>query len=406
MVGRGWVSWLLAGVVTSLLVASCGDDTDNAHQPPLMTDGGGGNAAAGEGADRAGNANGTGHGMGGDHAGQADAASGNAGEGLGGSGGESAAQGGAGPVTTEPITLGLHCERDADCGLGLKCLGADQDYPDGTGAPPRGLCTLECTHDSDCRGFDPTAVCATLDEMPIMLAAAEEPAPRLCMQGCTFGTPSGSGKCHGQLDMACRPFAVAPLATCFQQDDVCPDGTFCFRGACREAACGPRCNTNADCSPGRSCNASTGLCEEGELPAVPVGVDCPGDQDPDSTVCGYGTCLLLSAEGANVKRMCTQTCTIGTLCAENGACVLPRLDPYAAGDIGYCMERCNCDADCSHPDDKCYEWETPLLADRFQSRGICDTADPAYETLTTCEDAGGAGGAGGMGNAGQGGQPH
>lgn len=366
MVGRGWVSWLLASVVASLLVTSCGEDTKNGNKPSTTpTDGGSDNAAGMTSAD------------GGDPAANA---------------------GGSGSSGAPSQALGLHCKKDADCGTGLTCLGADQDYPGGTGAPPNGLCTRDCDTDKDCRGFDPTAVCGTLDESPVMLGGANEPARRLCLQGCEFGAPSGAAKCRGQRDLACRPFAPAPVVSCFQPDDVCPDGTFCFRGACREAACGPRCNTNADCAQGRSCNADTGLCDEGTQPAVPVGAACPGDEDPNSTVCGNGTCLLLSSDGANVKRMCSQTCTIGTLCGDNGACVLPRLDPYAAGDIGYCMQRCNCDADCLHPDDKCYEWETPVLAQLFQSRGICDTADPAFETLTSCEGEGGAGGAGGTGN--------
>jgi hypothetical protein len=364
----------LSGFVSALLVTSCGDDSKNPSPAPSTAGDGGDNATAGSGP------------SGGDNT------------------TDPAAGGGAGAPAPQDVLLGSHCQRDADCGAGLHCLGADRDYPGGTGAPPAGLCTTDCEKDADCRGFDATAVCATLDEVPIMLSAVEEPARRLCLQGCSFGAPAGADKCHGQLDMACRPFAPTPLVTCFQQDDVCPDGTFCFRGACREAACGPRCNTDADCALGRSCNASTGLCDAAPQQPVPIGADCPGDQDPESTVCGNGTCLLLSADGLSVKRFCTQTCTIGTLCGDEGACVLPRLQDYAAGDIGYCMERCNCDADCQHPDDRCYEWSTPGLAAHFKSRGVCDTGDPADETLSSCEGEGGAGGGGSVAGNSSGGQ--
>src|SRR5436190_1683887 len=81
-------------------------------------------------------------------------------------------------------------------GGGLHCLRADQDYPGGVGAPPSGLCTAVCEADADCRGFDPNSTCGTLDEYPIMLGVAEEPAPRLCMAGCGFGEPTGESKCH------------------------------------------------------------------------------------------------------------------------------------------------------------------------------------------------------------------
>lgn len=380
MVGRGWVSWLLAGVVTSLLMASCGD-TKKDNQPSTMTDGGS-NAAAGRSSDAGGDGP------------------------VASAGGENAG-GRGGIVFSGNGTLGRHCTADEDCKFTLKCLGADQDYPGGTGAPPHGMCTLDCEKDDDCRPFGETAVCGTLDEAPIMLNASMDHGRRLCMQGCTFGAPSGESKCWGQRDMACRPFAIEPAVSCLKAGEKCPDGTFCFRGACREAACGPRCNTDADCAEGRSCNAYSGLCDEGSQPAVPIGAECPGDEDPNSTVCGNGTCLLLSADGVNVKRMCTQTCTLGTLCGDSGACVFARLDPYAAGDIGYCVQRCNCNADCLHPDDHCYPWETSLLADHFQSRGICDAspdqggggaggAAPDDGSLTSCES--GVGGAGGNAN--------
>jgi hypothetical protein len=297
------------------------------------------------------------------------------------------------------IWLGLHCEQNADCGAhGLQCLRADEDYPGGTGAPPGGLCTLECQSDADCRAFDPSSVCATLDEYPIMPGVAAEPALRLCMAGCGFGEPTGEEKCHGQRDMACRPFAPLDAVNCDSPDAKCPNGTFCFRGYCREAACGPRCNVDADCAEGRVCNSGTGLCDEQATPA-PIGADCPGDQDPDSTVCGTGACLLLYSEGVTQLRMCTQSCTYGGLCGDDGACVLPRLEDSAAGDIGYCMQRCDCDADCRHPLDKCYEWFSPAVQAHFQSRGVCDLAEPGYETLESCDGSAGAGGAGGAGGA-------
>jgi len=320
--------------------------------------------------------------------------------GEGPSGGQSGEGGAVSIPPPENVLLGLHCRAESDCGdTGLHCIFSNRDFPGGQGGPSGGLCTADCEKDADCRAFDATAVCATLEEVPIMLGAPPEGARRLCMQGCEFGEPSGTTKCHGQLDMACRPFAPTPTVGCWDPKDVCPEHTFCFRGVCREAACGPRCNSNDDCDALRTCNPDTGLCDELGAPQVPLGHDCPGDKDPTSTVCGSGTCLLAIADGLDQKKMCTQSCTVGTLCGDDGACVWPRFEKYAAGDIGYCVQRCNCDADCRHPLDKCYGWSTPELAAHFQSRGICDTFVEGDETLSSC-DAGSAGGAGGEAGSG------
>ena len=402
MAGRGWVSWCICGVMGAVLVTSCSDSQDVSPRGSAGADTEAG--AAGK------NTGGPGEGgNGGAPLGAGGAALGGNKDNLGGTtdggtadGGTASAglgNGGAGGVDTIAleIRLGLHCQRDTDCGQGLHCLGADQDHSGGVGAPAGGLCTVDCSNDADCRSFDPHAVCGTLDEYPIMGGVAEEPTLRLCMAGCAFGEPTGDDKCHGQRDMACRPFAPNDAVNCESTDAKCPSGSFCFRGYCREAACGPRCNVDADCGDGRVCNPGSGLCDEQAVPS-PTGLDCPGDQDPDSTACGDGTCLLLFSDGVTDLRMCTQSCTYGKLCGDDGACVMPRMEVSAGGDIGYCMQRCDCDADCRHPLQKCFEWASPAVQERFQSRGVCDLAVDGDQTLDVC-GAGGAGGAGGASGA-------
>jgi len=278
-------------------------------------------------------------------------------------------------------------------------LSGNEDFMDGQGAPPGGLCTTDCKTDADCRAFDASAVCATFAEAPLVLAYAAKTVQRLCVQGCTLGPPSGPTKCQGRADLVCRPFAPDHPATCFLKGDVCPEGTFCYRGACREQGCGPRCNADRDCSGGRHCNAFTGLCDVEAAASVPVGADCSDVED--ATSCGGGNCLEVSdADGVRLKRMCTQSCTIGQVCAEGaGACVWPRFENFALGDAGYCIQRCDCDKDCVNPVDRCVPWGDPETEKAYGSRGACDVAPEGAVTLTCDDGAGGAAGSAGA-NAG------
>jgi hypothetical protein len=284
--------------------------------------------------------------------------------------------------------LGSACRSDEECGgQGLRCALASQGYMPGAGAVPRGLCTVDCASDADCRIFEPSAVCATLSEAPLVGEHESSPVPRHCLQGCSLGAPAGDTKCQGRSELACRPFAPTAATSC-STGQACPEGTFCFRGVCREAACGARCNSDADCNRDRYCHPSSGLCDT-RAPQQPVlGADC----DQDASACGAGSCLVVAAaDGRRLKRMCTQSCTIGSLCAAgSGACIAPRLDNYIVGDAGYCQPLCECDADCRHPADHCLAWHSAALAEHFGSRGVCDVA-VAGELTLTCE--GGAAGA-------------
>lgn len=373
MAGSGWVTWLVSGVTIAVLATSCG--TDETSRP---TGSAGTETVGGEGG-----------------------ASGNSA--LGGAGAGAT----AGATTTLPGRpdglpwLGMTCRTAADCGeQGLRCLGDNEDFMDGQGAPGGGLCTADCETDADCRLFDATAVCATLAEAPLVLGYASKPVARLCMQGCQLGAPSGATKCHGRVDMACRPFAPTQAATCLKKSDVCPKDTFCYRGACRELGCGPRCNADEDCSAGRHCNPFSGLCDVEAPEPVPVGADCPNDDA--STVCGGGNCLELSdASGARVKRACTQSCTIGQTCGEGtGACILPRFQNFSVGDVGYCAQGCNCNSDCLHPVDRCVPFGDALTEKTYGALGVCDAAPEGTVTLSCDDGQGGAGGASGAGGAG------
>lgn len=357
----GRVSWLVAGLGLAVCAASCGESSGDASLD-------------------------------------------SAGPGGSGSGGEAAA-GAPALLPGRPDGLpwlGLACRDAGDCGdQGLRCLTEDEDFIDGAGAPAGGLCTADCQTDRDCRAFDPSAVCATFGEAPLVLAYAAKSVRRLCVPGCSLGAPSGPTKCHGRHDLACRPFAPDHPVTCLKSSDVCPDDTFCFRGVCRELGCGPRCNADRDCGGGRHCNAFTGLCDAEQGLAVPLGVECAGEAG-GGTDCGSGNCLEVDdAAGVRIKRMCTQTCTIGEVCAEGqGACVYPRFETFAVGDAGYCMQRCDCDDDCSHPADRCVPFDDPETEKAYDSRGVCDHVEPGATTLSCDAGQGGAGGASSAGGAG------
>lgn len=291
--------------------------------------------------------------------------------------------------------LGAACVSNADCGAeGLTCLGADQDLGLGLAAVPGGLCTATCSTDAECQAFGRGAVCAKLTEAPLAPdLGSVTTAPRYCMAGCAPGAPGGASKCHARGDLSCRPFAPPRAQRCAATAPACPDGLNCFRGYCREFACGPRCNGDTDCSAGRTCDVRSGLCTQAAVPATPIGLFC--DPDAPSSPCRSGSCLVLFDEN-NVKTgsFCTQSCVLGAPCANGrGACRLPRFSDYEVGDVGYCQPTCDCNADCQLPGDECIAWGDPDAEQLYGSKGVCEHA-----TGEVSLDACGAGGAAGARN--------
>jgi hypothetical protein len=369
----GW-AWCAVGLVfVSGLIASCSDAATED----------GPRAAAGSGSDQGGASS----------------------LGAGGAGGESDSHGGAPFV--ENASLGMPCTGASQCKDAnrdalhqLDCVRADEDFPGTTGAPAHGLCTAQCESDADCKAFDASAVCGTIGEPPLTNDFATEVVPRVCLLGCSLGSHDGIAKCHDRPDLACRPFAPADSVMC-QEDGTCPDGTTCYRARCRELACGPRCNSNADCEEGRSCDPYTGLCSENAADPSPIGSDC----DAPTASCGGGNCLVLFDENSEkLKSMCTQSCTFGQICGEGkGACVMPRFQDFAAGDIAYCQATCNCDSDCLHEKDRCYPWASAAFVKHFGTQGVCDVGDDSSPTLDCGASGAGGASAGGASAGGAGG---
>jgi len=312
---------------------------------------------------------------------------------------------GGSPAFERPTALGAPCTTTSDCSAtpGLICVTADHDVALGFGAPPSGICTAPCKSDAGCQIFRVGSVCGSLSEFPLSGEVETDPlAPRVCLEPCALGAPGGASKCHGRSAMACRPFAPRDAVRCASAAPYCSDGQYCFRGYCREFACGPRCNADADCSDGRHCDARTGLCVEEALPPVPVGAPC--DPDAASNPCQSGSCLvMLDGQGVKTGAFCTVSCEIGQPCGNGqGACWLPRFADYEVGDIGYCQPTCSCDGDCQVPGDGCLPWRTADAEQLYASKGVCENVVGSGIATLRCA-AGAAGSGNEAGSPGQGG---
>lgn len=262
------------------------------------------------------------------------------------------------PVLTS--NLQRACDDDADCGEGLTCMTSTGDAFLG-GGPANGMCTAACTADIDCLAIDSNGLCLQLTD-----------TEAYCLSSCTPGDDVLSGvKCGGRQDMACQDFGGAGL-------------------------CLPTCGTDADCPSDRLCDLGLGACVDELLDGAPVGGAC--DPTGDSTDCESLFCLRFS----ETYGACTGACRTGTVGCGSGDATpedpsepicLPMLDGVGPdGDVGQCMQRCNCDLDCSHPDAKCFGPvdDADGLA-IFGTLGICwdGTApvdDPTLRLGIECED--------------------
>jgi hypothetical protein len=258
------------------------------------------------------------------------------------------------------------------------------------------LCTIECRTDADCQAVESGALCASLTEAPLAASQTASASVRHCVQGCAAGSPNGPQKCQGRSDMACRPFQPVNVTTCrldeqpFDDEglpvrsEVCPEGTFCLHESCQTFGCGPRCNADDDCQDGRACNPRTGLCDSARPATVPVGASC----DDNANSCGDGACLVVQDSlGGPIGHMCSQTCTIGGLCGDaRGACLWPRFQRFAAGDIGYCMQLCDCETPCANAQQRCLPLEAFMDAPSTPL-GVCDYAAPGAGGIACEADA-------------------
>jgi MYXO-CTERM domain-containing protein len=246
--------------------------------------------------------------------------------------------------------IGARCETDADCGGPPEvCLVKTSDAFGG--GPAGGFCTVDCAAEgpSACDATGGTAVCQVEEIGP-----GESRA--WCVPACTVEEPN-LGKCT--------------------RDDLA-----CFRetlGA-TSGRCLPLCNLESDCGEGR-CDVGTGLCvdalPEGER--APVGAPC----DPGGPA---GQCDGACEELTGGFSVCTALCVLGSgLCAAPSEvnpsfCLLPGDPDLSRGDAGFCLQVCDCNDDCTHPDAVCADlgplaFETTGHAGACLPRGMTTSAD-------------------------------
>jgi hypothetical protein len=296
----------------------------------------------------------------------------------GGSAGTSNSAGsGNTPVTNLlPGSIATPCESDADCptlddGTALlTCLLATSNDDFGSGGPQAGYCSLPCASTDDCREVDEFSTCGTINTAT---------GAQYCIALCQPGDPQAVGanllKCGANRAQACLGDDGATVGGCFP---ICTS----------DAACGP----NRFCDPG-----GVGLC----LDAAPAGggVGAPCTADTEEVDCASQICLefLLPDDvttagfcSANCTAFAPQGCGFDETSAAGGvreaACIQTRFETGGPGDLGFCVELCNTDADCAQAP----AWECGLFenADAEAQLGRLGSCIPAELNTPVGADAG------------------
>lgn len=282
---------------------------------------------------------------------------GGGGFGAGGGGvGGSAAIGGGGGIAN--VTLGGSCEFDYECSdAGLGCMRADSGLLDAA-SPAGGLCTVSCANDE--------TKCATIASGAHCLQLPSGAA--YCVEGCSFG-PTGETafsplKCHGRAEMACSP----------------------IDGGSASGACLPRCNLDSDCESGWFCHPRDGYCHQDVPQGLAVGQVCtlPGDGGGDAC---RGVCdddEIAAADGGTAIRVCTEGCTFGVTLGCGWSDISQPAPAYCltgaegigvgfgpgAGDLGQCIQLCDCDGQCASPL-SCLPFGASSVAQITKRQGFC-----------------------------------
>jgi len=269
----------------------------------------------------------------------------NAGGTGGGSGGSSNMSGSGGTHGTGIPTLtnqvGVGCAQDSDCptvgNISMICLRSDQDEPFSDdvviGGPQGGYCSYPCTAGG--------GECETLVDGN---------------SGCGLLNEAGNGFCLG----LCQPGAD-PTG---QQLIKCGDNRAqaCVQAGMNQGLglCLPVCQSDEGCG-NRFCDpGGLGLCVD-EAPAG-GGVGSPCTVDTEGEDCASGICLEYRDGEELVGSFCSANCTLGEFDAGCGfalgstadreaACLARRFSTGGIGDLGFCIELCDVDQDCSQSGD-------------------------------------------------------
>lgn len=279
---------------------------------------------------------------------------------------------GTGGSSTEegPTPLvGRACSEDVQCGSGLRCYPSDANDFFGAG-PAGGYCSLPCTQNTECTGVDPQSQCES----------------GLCLRTCRSMDPTSvrENKCLTRRDVVCQSEAYL--------------GVTPFSGLRQAGLCMPQCGSDEDCGA-RFCDLARGLCVTTRPAGAPVGAECEVNSD-----CLGGSCV--NADGSGLNRLCTGPCVFGQPvgCGDgvsadprNYACLSPLIggafSSEGLGDVGFCVEVCDVDADCAQVQNGFACRPDPRVAPVGRI-GFCLTATP-----TDAGDAGDGGLDSGAGDA-------
>jgi hypothetical protein len=244
--------------------------------------------------------------------------------------------------------VGRSCSEDVQCGPGLRCYASDANEFFGAG-PAGGYCSLPCTQNPDCTGVDPQSQCTE----------------GLCLRTCRSMDPTSvrENKCLTRRDVVCQSEAYL--------------GVTPFSGLRQAGLCMPQCGSDEDCGE-RFCDLARGLCVTTRPTGAPVGAECEVNQD-----CLGGSCV--NADGSGLSRLCTGPCVFG----QPVGCG----DGVWLGDVGFCVEVCDVDADCAQVGNG-FACRPDARVVRVGRAGFCLTATP-----TDGGDAGDGGLDSGVGDA-------
>ncbi len=285
--------------------------------------------------------------------------------GDGGSAGSSSMAGSAGAAggTPDPIIpaglIGAPCTSDADCSDAVdnfKCILETSNVEfDGLGGPEGGYCTVPCSGTPDCSALDGASACGLFDD-----ATGQGYCLALCLAG---NNPEKCG--DGGTDFRAQ--------ACVENPNAAPVGV-CF----------PFCTSDEACGPGRFCalgGAAAGLCVD-EAP-VGGGIGAACDPNGMGEECASEICLTFSQGGVPVGAFCSASCTYaaqfgcgyapGTPATtpRDAFCLQEQLDGGQPGDLGFCFELCDVDADCVQQDWVCDSFPREELQTLLGREGQC-----------------------------------
>lgn len=278
---------------------------------------------------------------------------------------------GAGGAPPEDIPgLFEPCEADDDCQSDLICVAADSSSLL-VGGPAHGVCTTPCGGDTTCGA---SSAC---------ILFSDSGDTGYCLPIC--GVADGTQDCLGRPDAVCD---VLPIGVSCSSDLDCGGVTICVGGECQLPVCLPKCRSDGDCPDDRFCDPGLGECVDDEPNGLGLNEIC----DPDATTdeCN-GFCAAGST--ADEPARCFQTCTLGvyptcgseSLDDGTAECLIPYIDGADIGDLGFCVQLCDCNSDCPDEGIDCISFESidfdPTIV-RGRA-GFCATgADDTVEVLT------------------------